>query len=645
MAASLPWLLLPVVAVVAFFWGRASSVMLAHPNDGGGADEERAAQGEAQTWTCSMHPQIRQLGPGKCPICGMELVPISEGLGTVDGTPTRIKLSESARIRAQIRTAPVRRWTSAGAERRLLGRVDHDETTLKTVTSWVAGRIDQLHVSETGQRVKKGQAIATLYSPELYAAHQDLIQARLLTERLSGPLVAEVARSAAGATLAAARDRLRLLGVPVADVDRMQRASRPVEHMKIRSRFAGTVIERLATEGSYVQTGTGLYRLSDLSRLWVKLDAYESDLSLLHVGQEVTLRMEALPEETFVGQVAFVDPVLNRRTRTASVRVRVRNRDGRLRPGMFAEAIVRSGEGMGNGEGKGKGEDGGKRVRREDRAGAALVVPASAPLFTGRRSVVYIERQGPDGFVYEAKVVRLGPKRGEVYPVLAGLSDGDRVVIHGAFALDADLQIRGGRSMMTMPDDSEEVPHADTVRVPPQHADAMAGLVARYLDLQAALALDDGEAARKAAEQLRSAAKEVRPRGGSAFASAWTALSEQIETSATDAARAGALAATRVAFGELSQQLATLLRVFGNPSDATLRLAHCPMALSGNGADWIQRSEAIENPYMGASMPSCGEIQHTVDHGTYLLPQRQGMSISGAGEETRSLAPAEEHQH
>jgi Cu(I)/Ag(I) efflux system membrane fusion protein len=378
-----------------------------------------------------MHPQIRQTEPGQCPICGMDLIPV-EGSVETEEDARRVSLSQRAKILARIRTAEAQRLGSGRVERRLLGRVDYDERSLRTVTAWVGGRIDRLHVSTTGERVKRGQVIATLYSPEVYSAHEDLIQARQQFERMQDGATPS-ARLAAEAAFNAARDRLRLLGVPDGELRTMERADKPSERARIRTPFGGTVIERLATQGSYVETGSGLYRVANLSTLWVQLDAYESDLPLLKAGQEVRLRVEALPGEEFRGRVTFVDPVLDPQTRTARVRIEVKNQDRRLRPGMFVEASVRS---------NGAGESGQE---------APLVIPATAPLFTGRRSVVYVELEDAEGSTYEARVVTLGPRMGELYPVLAGLDEGERVVVHGAFAIDADLQIQGGDSMMNMP--------------------------------------------------------------------------------------------------------------------------------------------------------------------------------------------------
>lgn len=571
---------------------------------------------DAEEWTCSMHPQIRAPEPGPCPICGMDLIPV-EGTGSdAADAPERIALSESAKVRARIRTTPVRRLSSGRVERRLLGRVDYDETRLRTVTSWIAGRIDRLGVKTTGQRVGRGQVIATLYSPEVFAAHQDLLVAKQQAAKLSGATAS--ARMGAQAALDASRDRLRLLGIPETEIAAMEKAKRPSEQVKIRSPFSGTVIERLATEGSYVKTGSGLYQIADLARLWVQLDAYESDLPLLQIGQEVSLKVEALPTEHFEGRVTFVDPVLNQRTRTTRVRIEVENPKGQLRPGMFAEAVVRG--------------------QKLEANASALVIPETAPLFTGRRSMVYVEVPNTDSPTYEARVVRLGPKMGEVYPVIAGLSEGDAVVIHGAFTLDADLQIRGGLSMMSAPDDLADGPYDQIVEVPKDHRENLSRLLTHYLALHEALARDKIDDAKKASTSLKASAARIQPKSPEAFLSAWSPLQRQLTSHAAHLGHAQTLDEARAAFRDISQQIATLLRVFGNPTQETVRLASCPMALEGEGAEWVQRASEIENPYFGTSMHSCGEVHNVVEHGTY-LPMR------GDTPPPPPKTPAGEHRH
>ena len=554
-------------------------------------------------WTCSMDPQVRRSEPGRCPICGMELIPAAvpdgpasapNGAPSVDGV-NRVVLSDRARALAKLRTTTVRRQADVVAQLRLLGRFEPNETTLRTVTAWTGGRIDRLQVNVTGQRVRARQVIATLYSPEVFAAHQDLLVAKRQVDRMqSSP---EASRRAAQAALEAARERLRLLGVPADQLAGMEKTARPTRAVAIRTPFSGTVIERLATEGAYVSTGTPLYRVADLRTLWVQLDAYESDLSRLSVGQPVTVSVDALPGEQFEGRVTFIDPTLDARRRTAKVRVQVANRDGRLRPGMFAEATVATHEASG-----------------EQRP---LVVPATAPLFTGRRAIVYAEVRVGDAVAYEPRTVRLGPRLGDVYPVVAGLSEGDRVVTRGAFALDADLQIRGGPSMMTGADDREQA-SSGAIDLPPSAAVTLAPVVSAYLSVQVALADDDLPQSVKAAEALIRSVTQVKLSRPSDAVAAWAPIAEALRVHARHVVRAGDLEGARQGFEPLSEAVIRLLATFGNPLDGPVRLAHCPMAAGSEGAQWVQQGAEVDNSYFGASMLTCGEVRQEVAPGGFL---------------------------
>lgn len=548
-----------------------------------------------------MHPQIRQSEPGQCPICGMDLVPVrSAGDGGAYDGPG-VVLSKRARTLARLTTTAVRRQSDAAADIRLLGRVEPDETRLKNVTAWTGGRIDKLRVASTGERLRAGQVIASLYSPEVFAAHQDLLVAKQQVTRLAAS--PESSRNAARAALEAARERLRLLGVPDRQLSQMEGASEPTRSVDIRTPFAGTVIERLATEGAYVATGAPLYRIADLRHLWLQLDAYESDLPRLSTGQTVTVQVEALPGESFEGKVTFIDPTLDATRRTARVRVALDNRDGRLRPGMFAEA----------------------RVSADVEAGerGPLVVPSSAPLFTGRRAIVYVEKDTAERVAYEPRTVRLGPRLGNYYPVVAGLSEGERVVSRGAFAVDADLQIRGGASMMTVPDDRQEGQWDSAVELPAAERKRLSPVVEAYLALQRALAADDLAGAKAAAVELQQAAVGVKLERPQAALAAWRELSMPITAHAKHVAHAADLEGARTGFEALSHALAGLLQRFGNPLSEPVQLAFCPMAMGSEGASWFQQGQEIDNAYFGAQMRSCGEVQQSLSPGAYLTSPDQ----------------------
>ena len=573
--------LVVVVAAMAFAAGVCSGVE---------RDELPPTAESEEVWTCAMHPQVRRGEPGTCPFCGMDLVAASS-LETGDG---EVVLSERAKVLAQVRTVAVGMGEVSGEARTMVGRVAVDESRIRTVTSWIGGRIDRLHVRETGATIRRGQAIATLYSPEMYAAHQDLLVAKRQVERLAG--ASELARRGAEAALEAARDRLRLLGYEGARLEQLEQADRPSRSVTIRADAGGTVLERVATQGATVQPGAPLYRVADLATVWVQLEAYERDLPVLALGRKVTLVFSALPGRTLEGEVGFVNPVLDPQRRVVDVRVRVANDDGTLRPGMIAEATLESG-----------GAD-----------GSVLTIPASAPLFTGRRSIVYVEVPDASAPTYVPRTVQLGPRLGEVYPVLHGLEEGERVVVQGAFAIDAELQLRGGPSMMTRADDRARLePSAELLA-------AIAPAVDAYLDLADRLAADSASEARAATERMVAALAEVSVPAGEndVVRDAWSATAESLASHAHHVMHAPGIAGMRVAFEHLSDLMRALVRRFGNPTSAPIREAFCPMAFDNRGARWLQRGETIANAYFGENMLTCGSIEAAAAPGESLEATR-----------------------
>ena len=320
-------------------------------------------------WTCSMHPQIHQEGPGQCPICGMDLIPVTSGSVAGDTAPRQLHLSDAAIKLAEIQTTPVER-RSVTHDILAVGKIAFDETRVQYITSWIPGRIDRLYVDYTGIPVRRGDILAELYSPELYAAQREYIEAARTSARLSTASLSGI-RDTAGLTMAAAREKLRLLGMTGEQFDRLRERGTPAEHIEIYSTIDGVVIQKNATTGMYVNTGTPIYNVVDLNNLWVLLDVYESDLPWIGDGQTVTFTCAAYPGETFTGRISFISPVVDTRTRTIDVRVNVPNPDGRLKPDMLVKAMVQSPV---------DGKSG----------NMPLVIPRTAPLITGKRAVVYV---------------------------------------------------------------------------------------------------------------------------------------------------------------------------------------------------------------------------------------------------------------
>lgn len=429
---------------------------------------------QSTVWTCSMHPQIRQPKPGKCPICFMDLIPVTQ----TDIGETQIEFSKAAIKLMQIETSPVeRKFVTANI--RMTGKIDYDETRIKYITSWVAGRIDRLYVDYTGIKVSKGDHMVYLYSPELLSAQAELLQAVKATQNIK-PDGSELISKSITATLEATREKLRLLGLKQEQITQIEKTGKPVDHLTIYAPIGGVVIEKNAAEGMYVKTGTKIYTITNLSQLWVKLDAYESDMMWIRYGQEVGFTTEAYPGEVFKGRISFIDPVLNAKTRTVKLRVNVENPDGKLKPEMFVRAVVNS-----------KIAEGGKVMDEEmtgkwicpmhldivkDTSGtcdicgmdlvtaeslgyvkaetglAPLVVPASAVLITGKRAVVYVQIPDTEKPTYQGREIVLGPRAGDYYIVESGLIEGEIVVTNGNFKIDSEMQLRAKPSMMNTGD-------------------------------------------------------------------------------------------------------------------------------------------------------------------------------------------------
>jgi Cu(I)/Ag(I) efflux system membrane fusion protein len=387
---------------------------------------------ESGVWTCSMHPQIRQDHPGKCPICAMDLIPLHTAGATDEAIdPEAILLSKEAVALANIQTTLVSR-SNPVKNLHLYGKIQQDERRSRSQVSHVNGRIEKLFVNFTGETIREGQILASVYSPDLQNAQQELLEAVKIQS-------SQTSQTSQMSLLAAAREKLRqwkLTDKQIADIESSGKVSPLID---IVANTSGIVAAKKVEQGDYVSQGSVLFDLTDFSSVWAMFDAYEADLPYLKIGDKVEYKLQALPDKTFSGRISFIDPILDKTSRTAKVRVETANPGLQLKPEMYADALIQTSLKQHNNE---------------------IVIPKSAVLWTGKRSVVYVKQADSEMPAFKLREIDLGPSLGDSYVVLSGITDGEEIVTSGAFTVDASAQLEGKPSMMNNSDSHFEGEHA-----------------------------------------------------------------------------------------------------------------------------------------------------------------------------------------
>lgn len=364
-----------------------------------------------QIWTCSMHPQIRQPEPGDCPICGMDLIPAET---SADGLAAdQFRLTKNAMALANIQTTVIGNGKIEANTIKLSGKVMKNEEANAVQVSYFSGRIEKLNVNFTGEDIRKGQLLASIYSPELFSAQQELLTASSIKE--SQP-----------ALYNAVRNKLKLWKLSETQINQIEASGKVQENFSVFATVSGTVSEKLVEQGDYIKQGQPLLKIANLSTVWAIFDVYENQIDLFKKGQSIAITTNANPNKRIDAKVSFIDPVLDTRTRTVKLRAELNNSDNNLKPGMFVEGKIE-----------------GVKSNKEE----TLAIPATAILWTGERSLVYV-KTNPDEPVFEMREVRLGNRMGDNYEILEGLNHGDEIVTNGAFTVDAAAQLQGKKSMM-----------------------------------------------------------------------------------------------------------------------------------------------------------------------------------------------------
>ncbi|WP_299671182.1 efflux RND transporter periplasmic adaptor subunit [uncultured Polaribacter sp.] len=548
-----------------------------------------------QMWTCSMHPQIMQPEPGDCPICGMDLIPAAssaEGL-----LADQFKLSKNAMALANIQTSIIGNGQIANNAIKLSGKIVENEEANTVQVSYFSGRIERLYINFTGEKVRKGQVLATVYSPELYAAQQELITAASLKE--SQP-----------ALYKAIRNKLKLWKLSENQINQIETSGKVKENFPIYATVSGTVSEKLVAQGQAIKQGQPLLKIANLNTVWANFDVYENQINLFKKGQEVTVTTNAYPNTKFEGTVDFIDPILDSSTRTVKLRVVLNNKNDTFKPGMFVE-------------GKIKGISSSKEQ--------FLSVPSSAVLWTGKRSVVYIKTNSTQP-TFEMREITLGNQIGDYYEVLEGLNNGAEIVTNGTFTVDAAAQLQGKKSMMNKEGGKvmtgheghlgmeTKSPNANEnnlktnkrIEVSSDFQNQLKLVFNEYIQLKDALVKDDSVKGITAAKKLLNTLSKVDMKllSDDKAHNHWMPFEKGIKTAATAISNTSAIATQRDHFKNLSSNFIETLQVFG--INETVFVEFCPMADNNKGAYWLSKEEKVINPYYGEAMLTCGEVKQVI---------------------------------
>lgn len=451
------WVLTAVLVVMATVFGAGGGYFLPRVL---GHSHEGSAKG--QLYQCPMHPAITSDHAGDCPVCGMKLVPVvgapapsasassgerkvafyrspmdpkqtspvprkdemgmdyvpvyedesrgAEGAGQVPGLSV-VAIDPSRQQLIGLQTAAVTHG-SVGRSWRTVGRLQADPTRVRKTNVKVEGYVEHVFVDFVGKPVAKGQPLFSLFSPSLLAAQEEY----LLILRTSAAMGrGDAGPSSTELLVRAARRKLELLDVPEGQIKHLESTGQPMKTLSFVSPIAGVVTAKNIVEGARLNAGDTPYEITDLSTVWLMADAYESDLNQVHVGMAATLKLEGYPNEVFTGHVQFIDPTLDAKARTVGLHVHFPNPKGLLKPEMYGE------------------------VELQDLARSGLRIPFDAVVRSGTRDVVFLALPGGK---FQPTEVHLGPKSGDQFEVISGVTEGQRVVTRANFLIDSESRLR-----------------------------------------------------------------------------------------------------------------------------------------------------------------------------------------------------------
>ena len=546
-----------------------------------------------QMWTCSMHPQITKSASGDCPICGMDLIP-SE-ISTEGLRADQFKLTKNAMALANIQTSIIGNSKAINNELQLSGKIVENEAANVVQVSYFSGRIEQLHISFTGEKVRKGQLLATIYSPELYAAQQEFITAASLKKMQP-------------ALYKAVRTKLKLWKLSENQINEIEASGSVKEKFPIYATVSGTVLEKLVTQGQVVKKGQPLFKIANLKTVWANFDVYENQINRFKKGQDIAVTTNAYPNKEFKSKVDFINPILDAATRIVKLRVVLDNKENVFKLGMFIEGKIKA---------------------IPSNPLQVLMIPSSAVLWTGERSLVYLKTT-TDTPVFEMREIKLGNSVGDTYEILEGLSIGDEIVTNGTFTVDAAAQLQGKKSMMNKEGAANTSGHkthlensssrhkvtdnkGERFEVSEEFQNQLKEVFSEYIILKDAFVEEKTKNITSQSKKIAALLAKVETKllkNKEAYTT-WMSLEKQLTAAINSILKTTIIAAQRNYFKQLSSSLKAAVEVFG--VNEKVFVAFCPMADGNKGAYWLSKEEKVINPYFGNAMLTCGEIKQVID--------------------------------
>ncbi len=556
-------------------------------NDGTTKEHDHSEEiAGGKMWTCSMHPQIMQPEPGDCPICGMDLIPAESG---ADGLAmNQFKMTKNAMALANIKTLVIGDGNTAEGVLTLSGKIVENEEINGTQAAYFGGRIEKLNVNYEGEEIKKGQLLATIYSPELVSAQQELLTATRLKETQPD-------------LYKAVRNKLKLWKLSEKQIAQIENSGKVTENFPVYANTSGTVSKIMVEEGDYIKQGAALFSIADLSSVWAVFDSYENQVGSLKKNQAMTIVANSYPNSKLKAKISFIDPILNSNKRTVEVRAVLQNKDGLLKPGMFVQGSIMLSAGT-----------------MEDR----VTIPETAVLWTGERSVVYVKTDS-EAPVFEMREVSLGTIIDGSYEVLEGLENGTEIVTNGTFTVDAAAQLKGKKSMMNDEGGKTMTGHeghtgagmeggntATSMKmdIPKEVQKDLMSIIGNYMDVKDALVASNPEQAGSSSKLALNGLKKIIEADLDKMTKEHLNKIVEMFTKISNTADLGSQRDHFITLSENIISISTNLKEISS----TLFVQNCPMANKNKGADWLSWEKEIRNPYYGEAMMTCGEVKQVI---------------------------------